>query len=169
MGISVARIQILLGLLTCPGLCQTILNRSDLMISGVPIIESSTRVYQNFFNEVKDLGIRPLTTEARTSLRLTDQELRSLLTVTADLATETRFLAKTVRPLMFEARMEFVESGAISPSLREKLDDLGHQWDRTILDHVQQLKAAFGERRFQTLDDFIQSGKSMFEKPPNSN
>jgi hypothetical protein len=85
------------------------------------------------------------------------------------LRAKARFLEKTVRPLMFEARMEFVESGAISPSLREKLDDLENQWDRTILDHVQQLKAAFGERRFQTLDDFIQSGKSMFEKPPLAN
>jgi hypothetical protein len=49
-----------------------------------------------------------------------------------------------------------VESGSVSPSVEEKLRDLQNQWAQTILDHVQRLKAAFGEARFQRLDEFIQ-------------
>jgi hypothetical protein len=65
---------------------------------------------------------------------------------------------------MFEARMEVAESGAVSPSLQEKLRDLENKWARTILDHVRQLKAARGEPCFQRVDEFVRSGKSMFEK-----
>jgi len=103
-------------------------------------------------------GKLPLSLEARSSLRLSGQELRSLLTIAADLAAESRFFQKTVKPSMFEARMEVAESGAVSPSLQEKLRGLENQWARTILHHVRQLKAALGEPCFQRLDEFIHSG-----------
>jgi hypothetical protein len=164
MSIPATPIATLLGLLTCHGLCQTSARAGppanpldNLVISGVPRVEPPNRVYQNFFDEVKDLGRLPLSLEAHTSLRPTDQELRSLRTVTADLATESRFFREEVRPLMFEARMQVAESGAVSPSLQEKLRDLENQWARTILDHVRQLKVALGEPCFQRLDKFVHS------------
>jgi hypothetical protein len=50
---------------------------------------------------------------------------------------------------MFEARMEDAESGAVSPSLQEKLRDLENQRARTILDHVRQLKGRLTSRAFK--------------------
>jgi hypothetical protein len=169
MRASATPMAILLGLLTLNGFCQTALpddplaSRS-LVISRVPIVEGPGRDYQKFFDEVKDLGSRPVSVEARRALHLTDQELRSMITITADLATESLFFGPVVRPWVFESRMEVTESGSVSPSLQEKLRDLQSQWTQTILDHAQRLKAAFGEERFQSVDEFIHSGKSMFEK-----
>lgn len=173
MGASKSSNAILMGLLTLNGWCQTTvsddpLGSRPLVISGVPIVEGTARDYQKFFDEVKNLGSRPLSEEARKTLHLTDQELRSLITITADLATESLFFRPFVKPWVFESRMEVTESGSISPPLQEKLRDLQNQWARTILDYAQRLKAAFGEERFQSVDEFIHSGKSMFEKRSNA-
>jgi hypothetical protein len=162
-------IIILLGLLNCNGLCQTTLPDDpfaswSLEISGVPIVEPPARGYQDFFNQVQYLGKVPLSAEARAAIRLSDQELRALVTVTADLATESQFFRRTWKPLKFESLMETIESGAISPAVQAKLRDLQNQWERTIADHVQRLKAALGEERFQRVDEFVHSGKSMFAK-----
>jgi hypothetical protein len=111
VGASAIPVIVFVGLLTRTGVCQTSLpddplaNRS-LEISGVPVVELPARDYQNFFSEVKDLGKRSLTAEARRTLRLTDQELRSVVTVTADLATESVFFKEIRRPWKFESFME---------------------------------------------------------------
>ncbi len=130
MGASATTISVLLGLLTVEGLCQTIPQASlpddplasrSLKISGVPNVEPPARDYQRFFDEVQYLGKQPLSAEARMTLHLTDQELRSLITITADLATESEFFQKQVKPWVFESRMEAADSGSVSPSLQEKL------------------------------------------------
>jgi hypothetical protein len=41
--------------------------------------------------------------------------------------------------------MQVAESGSVSPAMQEKLRDFKSQWAQTILDHVQRLRAAFGE------------------------
>ena len=161
----------LLGLLACNGFCQTStaadpLENRSLFISGVPTVILQARDYQKFFDEVKYLGQRLITVEARRTLHFTDQELRSLITITADLADESLFFQKIIKPWIFESRMEFTEAGTISPCLEQKLSDLRDEWAKTILDHAHRLRAALGEERFQSVDTFIHSGKSMFEVPP---
>jgi len=163
----------LLGLFACNGICQTStvaepLENRSLLISGVPAVIPQARDYQKFFDEVKYLGTRPLTVEARQTLHFTDQELRSLITITADLADESLFFQKIVRPCIFESRMEFTDAGAVSPSLQQKLDDLRDEWAQRILDHANRLKVERGDERFQSVDKFIHSGKSMFEVPPGA-
>src|ERR1700730_11610569 len=110
------RAIILLGIVATSAFGQppATFNPDDYRIGLVPVVESPVLVYQNFFNEVKDLGRLSLSADARRSLALTDQELRSLLTITADLATEGRFFGTQLRPLMFEARMQAAESGSVS-------------------------------------------------------
>ncbi len=161
----------LLGLLACNSFCQTStaadpLENRSLLIAGVPAVILQARDYQKFFDEVKYLGNRPITVEARRTLHFTDQELRSLITITADLADESLFFQKIIKPWIFESRMEFTEAGTISPPLQQKLSDLRNEWAQRILDHAQRLRAALGEERFQSVDTFIHSGKSMFEVPP---
>lgn len=57
------------------------------------------------------------------------------------------------------------ESGSISPELRNKLADFDREWEQVVSAHVQQLKTLIGEARFQRLDEFVQSGKPMFDRP----
>ena len=91
-------------------------------ISEMPVVEPPARDYQQFLDEVKDLGRRALTIEACRTLRLTDQERRSLLTSTAELATKSRF-HKIWGPWSFESFMEIVELDSISPSVQTRLRD----------------------------------------------
>jgi hypothetical protein len=168
MRTSTAAIAILFGLVASVSVGQppATFDANDYIIGNVPIVEPPVLVYQNFFSQSKDLGRLSLSAEVRRSLGLTDQEFQSLLTITADLATEGRFLEKALRPLMFEARMQAAESGSVSPAMQAKLRDLQDQWKKTILDHVQRLKGTFGEARFQKVDEFIRSGQSMFQSSP---
>jgi hypothetical protein len=159
----------LLGLIAAGGPWQTRLPEDPLAsrslnISNVPIVDPPARDYQNFFNEVKDLGKKPLTVEARRTLRLSDQELRSLVAVTADLADESVAFHKIWRPWRFEAFMERVEGESVAPAVEEKLRDLQKQWAQTLLEYAERLKAALGEERFRSVDEFIHSGKSMFAR-----
>ena len=160
-----------LALFTGNVFCQTsvpddqLAGRSLATTEGVPIVESPARDYQDFFDAVKDLGRWPLSVEARKTLHLSDQELHSLVAITADLATESLFFRQIWRPWKFESLMEIVESGSLSPSLQEKLRDLQDQWAQKIRDHAQRLKAAIGQDRFREVDEFIHSGKSMFATP----
>lgn len=131
----------------------------------LPIVEPPAGVYLKFFVEVNDLDRLPLSTDFLQTVHLSDQDLRSLFTITADLAAKSQLLAKALRPFVFEGRLEVTQSGSTSSSLEGKLRDFQSQWSNTILDHVQRLRSAFGEQRFQELDGFIQSGKSMLEKP----
>jgi hypothetical protein len=64
--------------------------------------------------------------------------------------------------------MEMVESGSISPSVQTRLRELQNQWAQTILEHAQRLKAAFGDERFQRVDEFVHSGRSMFAEQTTS-
>jgi hypothetical protein len=137
----------------------------SLDISGVPLVDPPVRDYQNFFNEVKDLGKRPLSADARRSLALSDEELRSLVTVTADLADQAVAFRKIWRPWRFESFMELVESDAVSPALQSRMTELRNEWSQIILDHARRLKAALGEERFHRVEEFMRSGKSMFEVP----
>jgi hypothetical protein len=131
----------------------------------LPIVEPSVSVYLKFLEEVNDLDRLPLSRDFLQTVHVSDRELRSLITITADLAAESRLLAQAVRPYVFEARLEVTEAGSASSAIDDKLRDFKTQWSKTILDRVQTLKSEFGEQRFQVLNHFIQSGKSMLEKP----
>jgi hypothetical protein len=170
MGASATPAVILLGLLTWSGFCQTVPSRvgvpddplasRTLKISGMPMLEPPARDYQKFFDDVQGMRTSLLSKEARKALDLTDEELRSLADVTSDLVAAS--FQGEVKPQVFESRMEVAESGFVSASLEEKMRDMQNQWAKTILDHVQRLKADFGQEDFQRLDEFIHSGKPMF-------
>src|SRR5262249_17840642 len=139
------------------------LAKRSLKISDVPLAEPPARDYQNFFDEVRFLGGKVLSDDARRSLRLTDQELRSLITITADLAEASLVLTKAWHPWKFEALMETIEQGKVDSSVQAKLEDFKQQWTKIILDHANRLQEALGEDRFGQIDRFVHSGKSMFK------
>jgi hypothetical protein len=159
MRISSIQMTILFGLIASPGFCQTSIPDSP------PSSPPDYVTYQNFFRQVKDLGIRPLSDEAIASLDLTNQELGPLVKIAVDFEAETDSFDKALRPLIFKARMQAIESESVSPALQKKLHDVENRRSLMILDHVQQLKTSLGESRFVMLNEFLHSGKPLFRPP----
>jgi hypothetical protein len=170
MGLRIRSIAFLLGFSAIRCLSQTdarpaqVFNSEDYKISGVLLVQPPAQEYLKFFRAVKDLGTLPLSDDARKFLRLNDTELRFLLKITASLSNESRVLDQRARQLMFEARLDVVELGDVSAGTQADLHELDLKWEKKILEHVQQLRGAFGEARFLQVDEFIMSGKAMFEK-----
>lgn len=172
---STASTVLLFGLVAVRGFCQTAslppvvahgpeASPGDYYVSDyVEVIDPTAQIYVNFFDQMRDLGQFPVSPEARASLNLTDEELKSLLTITEDLAEQHSVFIKTLEPLIFESRLEIVESDAVSPALREKIGDLKKRWSQTILDRVQRLRTLLGESRFKSLDEFARSGEPLFD------
>jgi len=151
--------------------CQTslqndpLMSRSLVIADGIPVSEQTARDYQRFFSGIKDLGKFPLSDEASRSVDFSQQELHSLIAITADLADESLVMHRAWRSLKFESLMEGIESGSASPPIQEKMRALQDQWAQTIFSHAQRLRAALGEQRFRAVDEFIHSGRAMFAIP----
>ncbi len=165
-----AFLGMLLGLIAYDGVCQPAITftpddaLSSITVGAVPAVEPRIRMYQNFFNEIIAFSSMPLSEEVR-HLELSDTELHSMLTITADLVAENRAFKKKAAPTVAEAREKAKNSGALPAALLEALRELEKQRTRQILDHVRQLRASLGEPRFEELDEFIQSGEPVFVRP----
>jgi len=161
----IAAILLLPTVIPVAGVAQTAAGNSDdyFISTNLEVVDPSAQVYLKFFTQVKDVGKVPLSPDASTSLGGNESEMNSLLAVTADLAAQSWVFAKELKPLVFEARMQIVESDAVSAALQKRIDDLGNRWSQAILDHAQRLKSSWGEARFHSLDEFIHSGKPLFE------
>jgi len=138
--------------------------------SAAPSLENffTPGVYESFFLEVRQLSriltdgqanilTKPTIQEA---IGLTDQEMRSLNALASDCLTEISPLRQAAPKLIFEARLRFVESGDSSAWLRQRLTDLDNQLNQAVSDHIQHLKVAFGDSRFQQLDAWVRSPES---------
>jgi hypothetical protein len=118
--------------------------------------------YLHFFGEVKQLGTKPVSDEAKAAIRLDDRELRELLVVTADLSQKSRALLVEARPFVFEARIESARDSQVAPSVASALSAFEARWSEMVMDHASQLKDAVRPWVFRGLDEFVKSGKSTF-------
>lgn len=106
------------------------------------------------------------------AIGLTDHESQLLNAVASDCDARIRSLDKAARPLIFEARLRLIESESPAPELTKQLKDLDNERTQTVLTHVQELRAAFGESRFKLLEAFVRSRKqaaSFFPPVPARN
>jgi hypothetical protein len=61
------------------------------------------------------------------------------------------------RPVVWEARMRFVESGVGQEDwMGQPLNELKARRNRVILEHIEALRTSLGEPRFQALETFVQ-------------
>ena len=137
-------------------------------------------VYESFFQQVvhfaelqNSLGVVSINGQP-TDLRqyklqdaigLTDQEARVLSTVASDCGAKVRSFYDAAGPSIFDARVRLVESKS-DPQATQQLKELDDEHQQIVLAHVQQLKAAFGDSRFNTLDAFVRSGKQLLSFLP---
>jgi len=87
---------------------------------------------------------------------LTDPEMQLLREIAADCEAKAHSLMGSESGLRWEALMESIESGddASGPAQRQ-LKYLEDQRDQVVRDHVQQIKADFGDFRFEKIDAFV--------------
>jgi hypothetical protein len=87
---------------------------------------------------------------------LTDSEVQLLYSTALDLVEKLRVLMQR-RPSVFEARLQRIESGHLSPSLAKEFEEMDQEHSRLIADHVQRLKDGVGDKEFKSLERFVHS------------
>ena len=131
-------------------------------------------VYESFFRQVvrfsqlqSSLGAVPLNGQPanvrpytlQDAIGLTDQEARVLNAVASGCEASIRSSDDAARPLIFAARLRLIESE--NAQAVQQLKEFDDERRQIVLAHVQQLKAAFGDSRFNALDAFVRSGKQI--------
>ena len=84
--------------------------------------------------------------------RVTTEELRILSAAAAEWQARDIPIEKALSSVVFEARMQAVESGGSAASLRQRVEALRNQHDQVLLDRIQSLRPALGDVRFESLD-----------------
>ena len=117
--------------------------RDYTLVATFPVAEPAN-AYLHFFSGVKDLGVKPLSPEAR-SLRLNNQEVRALLTVTKALAKKSREILAIAKPIIFEVRIHLAGTGKIPSELETERAALQGRWGAMVLDSVRELQEVLPE------------------------
>jgi hypothetical protein len=105
--------------------------------------------------------------KAQEAIGLTDQEANVLNAIASDCEASIREYDVSVRPLVFETRLQALASeDAPSAAAAQLLMDLDNQRNQIVLDHVRRVKAAFGDLRFLVLDEWVRSRKQANFFPP---
>jgi hypothetical protein len=88
---------------------------------------------------------------------LTDQEMKDLNRIAADCQTSVRAVER--RPhAVFDALMESIETGKdTTAEVQQLAKEEESQRQRIVLDHIQQLRTALGDARFQALTAWLRA------------
>jgi hypothetical protein len=138
---------------------------------------SDPAVYEPFFRQVLELkwssesshsmtpndqvqespnaGLQVMKSRIHEVIGLNDIEVEILSSAATDCAAKIASLQEAARPLIFESRLQSVESGKISAAVTQKLKDLDDQHNRIVLDYIQRLKAALSNSSFEKLDAYV--------------
>ena len=129
-------------------------------------------VYLSFFRQVAQLkqvsgpvlvngqvsGLRRPTIQE--ALGLTEEEAQTLNALAADCEMKSRRFDDAVHRSTLEARLLAIASEGASEKPTQQRKNLDSQYDEMVQDHIKQLKAEFGDSRFESLDAFIRSKKT---------
>jgi hypothetical protein len=97
---------------------------------------------------------------------LTDFEVSSLESIAANCLASLKPLQKPNQSV-FEYRLEQIETAQTSAALEQQMADMAKQQEEAVAAHVQRLRVIFGDSRFQTLEDYVRSGKWRKDFTPN--
>jgi hypothetical protein len=129
-------------------------------------------VYLSFFREVVWLKQKPdpvlLNGQAsvlrwptiQEALSLTEEEAQILNALAADCELKSRKFDDGTRRSTLDARLLAIASEGASEKPSQQRKNLDIQRDEMVQDHIQQLKAEFGDSRFEALDAYIRSRRA---------
>ena len=123
-------------------------------------------VYESFFRTVVERG-RTVSSPAapiavpptiQAALGLTDQEMQSLNVIAADCESRVSAIRQSGSHLIFDARLEAIETGQTPVKAMQQLKEMDVRIGRLMEQSTQQLKSALGEAAFQKLDGWLRAG-----------
>jgi hypothetical protein len=96
----------------------------------------------------------------REAIGLTEEESKVLAAVASDCAARIRALDAAAGNSVFDARLRMIESEADSQALQKVRDlrrNLNNERARIVSAHIERLRTAFGDSRFEVLNAFVRS------------
>jgi hypothetical protein len=103
-------------------------------------------------------------------LGITTEEAQLLTTVAKDYTAKSVAFTGAMREAFLQIRLAIFAEEAPPESAVRQYNELKRQQAQMVLDHVQELKSAFGESRFRLIETFLDSRKgnsgSLFGLPP---
>jgi len=152
----------------CSGLCQTA--SSDVL---PPQDRPDSAMYEQLFWQVSALksasesGASAIAENGEVVTRaipriqdvigLTGAEVEILNATAGDCVPRIGSLQAAARGLIFESRLQFIESGKHSEALTQKLKEIDDERSRTVLNHIRQLKDALPDSSFEKLDAYVRA------------
>jgi hypothetical protein len=92
---------------------------------------------------------------------LTDAEMKALIGIAANCRDATDAVYRQHPHFVFDALMESIETGKDnSAEVQQLAKDMQDQAERVVMDHVQQLRTAFGDARFQALGAWLRADEA---------
>lgn len=88
---------------------------------------------------------------------LSDADVEILTKIATDCVAATDSLQEPRRQLIFDSRLEFIETGKHSEVLEGKLKDLDERSDELVVNHVRQLKSALPGASFAKVDAYVRT------------
>ena len=150
------------GVYLVTGCCLAILGQDAPPQQG----SLSPAAYEGFFREVSvltpglalpRLAATPPTLEG--VLGITTEEAQLLTTVAKDCTAKSVPFTGAIREAFLQIRLAIFAEEAPPESAVRHYNDLKRQQAQMVLDHVQELKTAFGQSRFQLIETFVNSRK----------
>jgi hypothetical protein len=126
--------------------------------------------YENLFHRVvledpTSAATKPVPTVQESS-GLTDREMSDLRAIAADCITRLNALSLQHSRAVLDALFDSIEAGKDASADRDqRLKELQDQSARIVLAHVQLLKAALGDARFQEFDARLRAEEAAREAP----
>jgi len=137
-------------------------------------------IYATFFQQVAQLKsgatvllngensglVQPSVQE---SMGLTDREAEILQALAINCDAKTRILDEAVRPAIFEARLQLIDS-ADKPArvrlIQQRLNHIENRRNQIVRVCIDELARAFGDERFEVVQAYIWSRKNADFFPP---
>jgi len=88
---------------------------------------------------------------------ISDAEAEIVGKIAADCIAATDALQESRRGLIFDSRLEFIETGKHSETLERKLKNLDERSDELVVKHVRQLQAALAGASFAKVDAYVRT------------
>jgi hypothetical protein len=168
MRVCSTRLVVMMGFMWClgPGLSQT----GDSNVSGGREV-ADVRMYQSFFRQVSQLkrASEPVLLNGNPSslvqmrledIGLTEGEQRLLSEISADCDIRSREIDDALKPLVFEGRMQALESEHPDESIVKQLAEVSGSRDQMVRFYIEKLKSGLGVSHFEMLDGFIRARRN---------
>jgi hypothetical protein len=97
--------------------------------------------------------------ELEDALGITVGEAQVLRAIATDCAAKSLAIHQALKPLVLELRFAALAEEARPPSVSRRYNELNRQRAQMVLDHVQELRTAFGETRFRVIETFLSARK----------